>query len=234
MRKIISVLLRLLGTLFGIFFLLGTLGGIISCFMLPTNELIFTVPFTIILLLIGILILRISLKNHNRRQSPKSNTPTLTTFSSSVPQSTLTAMKETYTATQINRDIQILKDSVRLINSTSSLETFFSRYELALKKIMSLEQAKQAGIKVSTAITSDYVMSIRRRADEVLTLEYQKELKAIETLKTISGKKNRIDRFISKISEFYDEFEFSNTYRSILTDLNEYKKQLNSKKGEHI
>lgn len=234
MRKIISVLLRLLGTLFGIFFLLGTLGGIISCFMLPTNELIFTVPFTIILLLIGILILRISLKNHNRRQSPKSNTPTLTTFSSSVPQSTLAAMKETYTATQINRDIQILEDSVHLINSTSSLETFFSRYELALQKIMSLEQAKQAGIKVSTTITSDYVMSIRRRADEVLTLEYQKELKAIETLKTISGKKNRIDRFISKISEFYDEFEFSNTYRSILTDLNEYKKQLNSMKGEHI
>ena len=69
-------------------------------------------------------------------------------------------------------------------------------------------------------------MSLKGRADEVLQSTYDKELKEIDKLKTADGKKNRIDKFILRLSEYYDEFEFSSTYRNILNSLNLYKEDL--------
>lgn len=69
-------------------------------------------------------------------------------------------------------------------------------------------------------------MSLKGRADEVLQSTYDKELKEIDKLKTADGKKNRIDKFILHLSEYYDEFEFSSTYSNIMNSLNLYKKSL--------
>ncbi len=142
------------------------------------------------------------------------------------PEEVLRSMRTAYSPMQAQEDIRILNDCISLLRTTTNLDTFFSRYELALQKIMTLEQAKAAGILMNLPITSDYVMSLKGRADEVLQSTYDKELKEIDKLKTADGKKNRIDKFILRLSEYYDEFEFSSTYRNIINSLNLYKEDL--------
>ena len=142
------------------------------------------------------------------------------------PEEVLRSMRTAYSPMQAQEDVRILNDCINLLLTTTNLDTFFSRYELALQKIMTLEQAKAAGILMNLPITSDYVMSLKGRADEVLQSTYDKELKEIDKLKTADGKKNRIDKFILHLSEYYDEFEFSSTYSNIMNSLNLYKKSL--------
>ena len=150
----------------------------------------------------------------------------VTVQKSSAPKEILTQMQTSYSDIQGQNDIRILKDCVNLMNTTNNIETFFSRYELAMEKALTLEQAKQAGININTSITSDYVISLKNRADYVLQATYNKELEKINELKTTNGKRNRIDKFISFLSEYQDEFEFSNVYRNIIDSLNSYKKEL--------
>lgn len=149
-----------------------------------------------------------------------------TVISSPDPNEVMRDMRKNYSQMQAQGDARILNDCIKLMQSTNSIETFFSRYELAMEKILTLEQAKQAGININTSITSDYVMSLKNRADYVLQATYNKELEEINELKTANGKRNRIDKFISFLSEYQDEFEFSNVYRNIIDNLNSYKKEL--------
>lgn len=154
------------------------------------------------------------------------NAVKVTVQKSSAQKEILSQMQTSYSDIQVQNDIQILKDCVNLMNTTNNIETFFSRYELAMTKVLALEQAKQAGINVKTSITSDYVMSLKNQADYVLQAAYNKELEEINELKTANGKRNRIDKFISFLSEYQNEFEFSNVYRNIIDNLNSYKKEL--------
>ena len=116
------------------------------------------------------------------------------------PEEVLRSMRTAYSPMQAQEDIRILNDCISLLRTT--------------------------GILMNLPITSDYVMSLKGRADEVLQSTYDKELKEIDKLKTADGKKNRIDKFILRLSEYYDEFEFSSTYRNILNSLNLYKEDL--------
>ena len=95
-----------------------------------------------------------------------------------------------------------------------------------MQTVLTLNQAKQAGIKVNVPITPEYINSLKGRANEILQSTYHNELKEIDSLKTITGKKNRIDKFIVQLSEYYNEFEFSDLYSDIINSLNNYKKQL--------
>lgn len=151
---------------------------------------------------------------------------TVQNTSTAYPKEVLDSMRTAYSPMQAQGDIRVLNDCISLMQTTNNLETFFSRYELALQKVMTLEQAKNAGIAINTPITSTYVMSLKNRADCVLQSTYAKELKEIDALKTPVGKRNRIDKFISFLSEYQDEFEFSDAYRHIISDLNLLKKEL--------
>lgn len=136
------------------------------------------------------------------------------------PPEVLASMKTAYSQSQIDNDIRILNDCINIMNSTSNLETFFSRYETAMQKAFSLQMARDAGITVNTTITPGYISSFNSRAENVLEAAYAKELKEINSLKTPSGKRKRIDKFLSLLSEYLDEFEFSDVYNDIINELN--------------
>ena len=149
-----------------------------------------------------------------------------TVVSSPTPNEVLRDMQKNYSPMQAQSDTRILNDCIKLIQSTNNIETFFSRYELAMEKILTLEQAKQAGININTPITPDYIISLKSRADYVLQATYNKELEEINVLKTAKGKRNRIDKFSIFLSRYQDEFEFSNVYKNIIDKLHSYKKEL--------
>lgn len=144
----------------------------------------------------------------------------------SAPPEVVNTMRFAYSPMQMQNDIRILNDCIDIINTTNNLDTFFSRYEQAIQIILTLEQAKQSGLSVNTSITSDYIFSLKRRADLVLQISYNKEMEQINSLKTATGKRNRIDKFISSLLKYQDEFEFSGIYNDLINDLNSRKKEL--------
>lgn len=149
----------------------------------------------------------------------------VTVQKASAPKETLTSMRTSYSTVQMQNDLRILTDSVNILKSTNNLETFFSRYDLAMQNSLTLEQAKEAGLLIDNPFPPDYIMELKNRLDCILQDNYEKELKRINDLKTQSGKRNRIDKFISKISEYEDEFEFSDLYKSIIDNMNLLKKE---------
>ena len=135
------------------------------------------------------------------------------------PPEVLASMRTAYGRSQTDNDIRILNDCINIMNSTSNLETFFSRYETAMQTALSLQMTKEAGITVNTTITPSYVSSLKSKADHVLETAYAKELNEINALKTPTGKRNRIDKFLKLLSEYADEFEFSDVYSHIVDEL---------------
>lgn len=146
--------------------------------------------------------------------------------SDSPPLEASTTMKQCYSSIQLQDDLRILKDSVTLLRNTTNLETFFNRYELAMKTTYVVDQAKNAGILIENPFPADYLLELKGRSEDVLRISYEKELKKIVSLKTANGKRNRIDRFINNLSEYQDEFEFSYLYKNIIDNLNQIKKEL--------
>lgn len=138
-------------------------------------------------------------------------------------------MKGTYTSIQMQNDIRILNDCLSIMQTTNNLETFFQRYELAMQKIYALNFAKSSGIKINISLTPDKIISLKEnQKNSILQMSYNKELSEIGKLKTVHGKNNRIDKFLSFLSQYEDEYEFSDNYKDIISSLKLLKKQINN------
>lgn len=73
MRKILTFIIKLLCGFFGIIFLFGSFGGIITCFSDQSNLVLY-ISFILIFLVIGIILLKIAFNNQSRKHTPVKNT----------------------------------------------------------------------------------------------------------------------------------------------------------------
>lgn len=128
-----------------------------------------------------------------------------------VPQKTLNDMRMAYTGQQIVNDMRIIDESLKIMETTSDIDTFLSRYETAMRCVLTLEQAKKAGQQI--ALPDGYSQSLVSAKNKALVgmlyRSFKKELDEINKLKTESGKLNRINRYQEKLKSMYEtEFEF--------------------------
>lgn len=148
--------------------------------------------------------------------------------SSSVPQETLNAMQEAYSPMQADNDMRILQDSIQILQKTTNLETFFSRYEIAMEKALTLKQAKQAGIPINLNVSSQAITAYKhQRLAQLLPIIYKKEIQSIDELKTIKGKLNRLDKFSELLNKYALELEFVPGYDEIINNIATIKQNLN-------
>lgn len=174
----------------------------------------------IVFIVVGIFLIvpgYILIKPHKGKKINNNFNPSV--FFSDVPRETLNNMRKNYTPLQANTEIRILLDSINLINKTTNIETFISRYELALKKITNLEMAKYAGVRIKLPVRYPEVADLINKVDNVLDIEYQNELKKINSLKTEKGKNNRINKFISYLKKYEYILNTNTKYNAILNDL---------------
>lgn len=73
MRKILTFIIKLLCGFFGIIFLFGSFGGIITCFSDQSNLVLY-ISFILFFLVIGIILLKIAFNNQSRKHTPVKNT----------------------------------------------------------------------------------------------------------------------------------------------------------------
>jgi hypothetical protein len=129
-----------------------------------------------------------------------------------VPSETLTDMKVHYNNMQIEGDLRILSDSVELLKSTKNIETFISRYELAQRTALTLEQAKTAGIRIPTKFSSSkQLLNLKYElVPQLLQNSFEQMEKAALKLKTTKGQLNRYKKFNDLLIEnefFLEDFD---------------------------
>lgn len=147
---------------------------------------------------------------------------------SSVPQETLNAMREAYSPMQADNDMRILQDSLQIIKKTSNLDTFFSRYDIAMQKALTLEQANKASVRIYLPTTPQTIVAYKkRRLQQLLPIIYEKEMQGINGLKTTKGKLNRLDKFLELLNKYAQELEFVPGYNEILDSIATIKQNLN-------
>lgn len=141
-----------------------------------------------------------------------------------VPQKTLNDMRMTYTGQQSVNDMRIIDESLKIMETTSDIDTFLSRYETAMRCAMTLEQAKKAGVPI--ALADDFSQSLANAKNQalkgVLYRSLKKELDEISKLKTFNGKLNRINKYQEKLQAIYEteiQFVADEVYDDIMQKL---------------
>lgn len=141
-----------------------------------------------------------------------------------VPQETLNSMKESYTEQQAVNDMRIIDESLAIMQKTSDIDTFLSRYDTAMRYSLTLEQAKKVGIPI--ALNDEFSQSLTDAKDKalasVLYRSFKKELYEIDKLKTDQEKFNRINKYQKKLSGMYEDvFEFvaEDAYNDVMEKL---------------
>ena len=147
-----------------------------------------------------------------------------------VPQQILQSMRFAYTSQQAVNDVRIFNESIAIMQKTLDIDTFFLRYENAMRCALTLEQAEKAGCIALNMSYSKHLLDIKERTlKDILYRSFQKELNEMNKLKTNNGKLNRINKYQKKLNDLYArEFEFKveDTYNYIIQYLEDMKKEL--------
>lgn len=140
-------------------------------------------------------------------------------------------MAGAYTGQKASNDIRIIQESLDIIEQTCDIDTFFSRYELAMRSALTLKQAKQAGVPIAVPDDlADALVKVKQeQVGKVLERSFSREREEINKLKTKNGKLNRLERYKKKLEEYYDdEFEFNtpDNFNRIMASLDLLKKEM--------
>lgn len=141
-----------------------------------------------------------------------------------MPQRSINNMRMSYTGQQAVNDMRIIDESLAIMEKTCNIDTFLSRYDMAMRCVLTLKQAKKAGIPI--ALQDGFSQSLANAKGQllasVLYRSFNKELSEIKKLKTEHGMLNRIDKYQEKLKGMYkDVFEFvaEDAYKDVLQKL---------------
>ncbi len=165
------------------------------------------------------------------RPAPRPPFVSATVQRQEVPQQVLDGMRMAYTGQQALNDMRIIDESLAVMEKTADLDTFLSRYEIAMRCALTLEQAKKAGVPIalSDGFSQTLIDAKNKALEGVLYRSFQKELNEINKLKTDNGKLNRINKYQNKLKSMYeDAFEFvaEDAYNDVMQKLDSLKKCL--------
>ena len=126
---------------------------------------------------------------------PTTDAIKVNTIQQEVPKEVLNSIKTSYTGQQAINDMRIIDESLAIMTKTSDIDTFLSRYDTAMRCVLTLEQAKKSGIPIT--LPDDFSQSLTDAKNQglkgVLYRSFKKELDEINKLKTEQGKLNQIN-----------------------------------------
>lgn len=115
----------------------------------------------------------------------------------------------------IQRQVQIIDDSKRLIDNTVNPEVFFKRYDLLKEKAEYLIQftpyIKFKGIKPKQMLT-ELNLNEQAAISKFLQRYYVSVVQKTKTLKTEKAKKNQFTKYYDSLQPYYDRMNEENIH----------------------
>lgn len=109
---------------------------------------------------------------------------------------------------KLNHDLQIMNESAKIMQSTSSPDTFFERYDLYLTKLHVLADAEKSGINFEgdSPVKKLKEISTEKEKTELtngmIDNFWNKTVEKMSNLKTEKGKNNQLIKFSEKLSAY--------------------------------
>lgn len=167
----------------------------------------------------------LSLDSEDKKHLPKRevDNQSLVNVSTAViheaPKEILNEMEKYYSKELMQGDLRILDDSISLMKSTKDIETFISRSDLAMRKALTIEQAKNANITVQSNIpSSKEVMDLKfQLLPNVLNTAYISMSSEATKLKTAKGRLGRYQKFLNYLLDNEYELDLCDNYEEIVS-----------------
>ncbi len=145
---------------------------------------------------------------------------------SEVPDDVAMEMRKYYTLMQAQRDAEIMADSYRLASTTLNLETFCSRYDLAMQMAHTLLQAEQVGVRGIQKLNCHNACTAVINAAGSLKVrvlhDYEtEEIYKADALKTNKGKLNRYIKMLMELEKAEPTFMFMDEYEALIEKVKE-------------
>lgn len=145
---------------------------------------------------------------------------------SEVPDDVAMEMRKYYTLMQAQRDAEIMADSYRLASTTLNLETFCSRYDLAMQMAHTLLQAEQVGVrgiqKLNCHNACTAVINAAGSLKVRMLHDYEtEEIYKADALKTNKGKLNRYIKMLMELEKAEPTFMFMDEYEALIEKVKE-------------
>lgn len=109
----------------------------------------------------------------------------------------------------LNRELEILNDCAKLIETTKNPKTFFNRYELYMDKLSLLADAESSNlVKVTGESFVKKYIKMNKKEQRIHSINnfidrmWNDTLNKVNTLKTDKGKQNKITLFFKTLSEY--------------------------------
>lgn len=183
------------------------------------GDFLIVITLLILILLLEVFLIR-KYKKSNEKEIyvEQSIDDSLDVKETDVPIETLEQMRKYYTTVQLQDDLRILQESIDIINTTSNIETFISRCDLAQSKALTIEQAMMAGIHVKeNFITSKEILDMKViLLSSLLSKSYNKVKQDASKLKTEKGRMGRYQKYLDLLQRYEDELSISEAYFDIL------------------
>lgn len=126
---------------------------------------------------------------------------------SQFPQEALVDMRKNYPRKDIPRLLEMIEESIQLVEKTTNVETLISRREFAFQKCLTLKQLEDCGLYRKKPTADEYLNRINKTSfNEHLKRCYDDYYEKAHQLKTEKGIQNRMDKFWSILEEHLDEY----------------------------
>ena len=159
-------------------------------------------------------------KTFNKKPKDTNNPIKVSTVSThETPREILNDMNKFYSTINLQEDLRVLDDSISLMKSTKDIETFTSRSDLAMRKALTIEQARSANVSVPSNVpSSKEVMDLKfQLLPNVLNAAYIKVSNEVTKLKTVKGQLGRYQKFLNYLIDNEYELDLCDNYEEIVT-----------------
>ena len=219
--------MRFVKKFFGVILCICTVGFISAAAQVEPGMRLYFIALACLCLVGTVLLLK--------KQPPETHTTTaegdLVTVQtgytpSEVPDDVAMEMRKYYTLMQAQRDAEIMADSYRLASTTLNLETFCSRYDLAMQMAHTLLQAEQVGVRGIQKLNCHNACTAVINAAGSLKVrvlhDYEtEEIYKADALKTNKGKLNRYIKMLMELEKAEPTFMFMDEYEALIEKVKE-------------
>ena len=225
--------MRFVKKFFGIILCICTVGFVSATAQVEPGMRLYFIALACICLVGAVLLLK--RPRRLKKQSPETHTTTAegefvtvqTEYTpSEVPVDVAKEMRKYYTLMQAQRDAEIMADSYRLASTTLNLETFCSRYDLAMQMAHTLLQAEQVGVRGIQKLNCHNACTAVINAAGSLKVrvlhDYEtEEIYKADALKTNKGKLNRYIKMLMELEKAEPTFMFMDEYEALIEKVKE-------------
>ena len=203
----------------GAYFVYGLVTVISSLKNYGIGDFLIVITLLILILLLEVFLIRKFKKSTQKEiYVEQSNENSIEVSETDVPIETLKQMRQYYATVQLQDELRILQESIDIITTTTNIETFISRCELAQRTALTIEQAMMAGIRVKeNFISSKEVLDMKIiLLPSLLSNSYNKMKQDASKLKTEKGRMGRCQKYLDLLQRHEDELSISEAYFDIL------------------